>query len=461
MSLLVIGTGYVGLVSAVGFADFGNTVVGIEKDPQKLEVLKTGKPHFFEPGLSEKMQLNIDAKRLSFSNELSEHYQKSKLIFIAVGTPPDPNGRANLSALNAVIDSICNHQNQLNETNNSELHKVIVIKSTVPVGTCKNIQKKFDSEIKKGSLSVVSNPEFLRQGSAVQDFFHPDRVVIGGSNKEALSIVEKLYAPLYRINIPIVTTDLQTSELSKYASNAFLAAKISFTNEIANLSEKVDANSQEVAKIMGMDNRIGKYFLHAGPGYGGSCFPKDTKALIEIAKDHDYNFKIVKATEEVNDKQKQRPVQILKDFFNNLEYKTITILGLSFKPNTDDIREAPSLEVISELLKENVKLSVFDPQAMPAVKNTFSSSKLTFFENSYDAAQNSDAVIIMTEWNTFRDLDLKKLKSLMRTPILIDMRNIYTKEVLKKEGFESYIIGKHSDAKKRKTIVAAEIEVQA
>ena len=442
MKICVIGTGYVGLVTGVGLADMGNNVTCVDNNPEKLAVLKAGKAPFYEPGLSEKMQRGIQSNRLLFTDDLQIAVKNSQVVFIAVGTPALKSGEADLSAVFAVAKSI------FEACKGSSDRKVIVTKSTVPVGTgSKLTDLKLEMGLSDDLVSMVSNPEFLREGTAIHDFFHPDRIVIGGQQEWALDIIADLYEPLYRVSTPIVRTNLSSSELSKYASNAFLATKISFINEVANLCEKVGADVTHVSKIMGMDGRIGKYFLHPGPGYGGSCFPKDVQALSHIAKIVGYDFKLADTVDKVNDLQKIRILEYIDSYFGeNLEGKTFAILGISFKPNTDDIRESSSVVIIQELQKRGATIQAFDPE----VKQTDLDKEcdnVTILESSYDAAENADAVLLLTEWNMFRDLNLERLKSLMKTPVFFDCRNVYSPQKLKQVGFTCYVIGREPISK--------------
>ncbi len=439
MKITVIGTGYVGLVSGTCLSDLGNTVVCVDKNVEKLAILKSGKVPFYEPSLAEKIERNFKAGRLRFTDDLSTAVTDSNLIFIAVGTPPLDAGGADLSDVFSVVNSVI----AIVKASQDKTKKVLVTKSTVPVGTGRKIMDLIsDAGLDSSDLAVLSNPEFLREGSAVYDFFHPDRIVIGSDDEEALDLVSNLYEPLYRNKNPMIRTQLESSELSKYASNAFLATKISFINEMANLCERLGADVKDVSKIMGLDGRIGRYFLHAGPGYGGSCFPKDTKALVKIAEDVGYDLKIVKAAESVNTYQKARVFALLKDKCGDLKGKTIGILGLAFKPDTDDIREAPSLVVIADLLNSGVKVRVYDPEAMGNGRDMYGRA-VTFCESSYDAAQSADALLLMTEWNTFKELDFARLGATMSRKLLLDFRNVYEHGDVAGFGFESYHVGRN------------------
>lgn len=436
MTIAVIGTGYVGLVTGTCFSDLGNNVICVDQNSHKVESLFKGVVPFFEPGLSEKVQRNIESGRLKFSMSISDACAQASIIFIAVGTPSLPDGSVDLNAVFSVADSISKALRQTSK----EAKKVVVTKSTVPVGTGRRLMSIF-SEAGLSSVSVVSNPEFLREGTAVYDFFHPDRIVLGSDDSIALEMVSELYEPLYRNKRPIVCTSLETSELSKYASNAFLATKISFINEMANLCELFGADVKDVAKIMGMDGRIGSYFLHPGPGYGGSCFPKDTQGLISLAAQKGYKLRIVEAVEEVNSYQKAKVLNVLQGIFKqDLSGKTVSILGLAFKPNTDDIRDASSLVLIEGLIALGVQIRVFDPEAMTNVRALY--PDLYYAKDLYDASENADAVILLTEWNDFKQIDFNFLKTKVRTNVFIDFRNVYDHKDLAGLGFQYYLLGR-------------------
>lgn len=437
MNICVIGAGYVGLVGATCFADMGNHVICVEQDQSKLDSIYNHKVPFYEPGLEEFMQRNIEAGRLTFETRLEPAVLEADIIFNAVGTPPLPDGTVDMRYVDGVFLELIDIAKQHAFTN----FKIIVNKSTVPVGTARRLMQIIADEGMSEIYRVVSNPEFLREGSAMHDFFHPDRIVLGSDDVAAIDKMKVLYAPLYRIDTPIVTTSLETAELAKYAANSFLATKISFINEMATLCEKVGGNVQDVAKIMGMDGRIGKYFLHAGPGYGGSCFPKDTQALIQIAKDFGYDLKITKATEQVNTDQKARIIEVIKSKCgNSLNGQKFAVLGLSFKPNTDDIRDSSSIYLIHNLLKNGADISVFDPVAMQNARAVFG-DQIRYADNVYTAAQGADGVILMTEWNSFRELDLRTLKEDMRGNFFFDFRSVYTNSILRNAGFNPYCIG--------------------
>ena len=427
------GTGYVGLVSAVCLADFGHQVLCMDKDIERIHTLSKGIAPFFEPGLEALLCKNLKDGRLSFTSDSNKVVEHGDVIMIAVGTPSLENGKADLSQVFEVARSIA-------ETMDS--YKVIATKSTVPVGTAVQIRKIIlDGLSQRGlqlAFDVVSNPEFLREGSAIQDFTHPDRVVLGCTSEHALCTMQLVYRSLNLREIPLVATTLETAELSKYASNAFLATKISFINEIANLCEKVGANVHDIARVMGLDQRIGKYFLHPGPGYGGSCFPKDTLALVKIGEEHGVAQRIVNTVIQVNDAQKQKVVDQLIESLHTLEGKTIGILGLAFKQNTDDMREAPALKIVRDLAASGAKLRVFDPVAMDNARMEFSDlpeDQLEFCSNELEASHEADALLILTEWNQFRNLDLDSLAKAMNQKQVFDYRNIYDRAQIEAKGF--------------------------
>jgi UDPglucose 6-dehydrogenase len=423
--ICVVGTGYVGLVSGTGLADFGNNVVCVDIDTQKIEMLKKGIIPIYEPGLKEVVDRNVKAGRLRFSTKIDKAILESDVVFSAVGTPPGEGGEADLRAVWAVATTFSKNLNG---------YKVFVNKSTVPVGTGRKVYNLIrelsgpDTE-----FDVVSNPEFLREGSAVLDFLHPDRVVIGSSNPRATEIMKDVYRSLYLRKTPYVETNIESAELIKYASNAFLATKITFINEIANLCDKVGADVHVVAEAMGQDGRISPKFLHPGPGYGGSCFPKDTMALVEIFKDAGIRTKVVEAVVEANEHQKRLVVDRLKELIPDLKGKVFAVLGLSFKPNTDDTRFSPSKVVIPLLQKEGARVQCFDPVAVQDFKRDF--PDLDYRKDAYDACKGADGVILMTEWNEFRGLDLEKIKKLLNTPVFLDTRNVYDPVAMRTLGF--------------------------
>ncbi|MCD6204920.1 MAG: UDP-glucose/GDP-mannose dehydrogenase family protein, partial [Candidatus Marinimicrobia bacterium] len=424
--IAMIGVGYVGLVSGTGLADFGNEVICADIDEEKIKKLKNDVLPIYEPGLLELVQKNVKQGRLSFTTDLEYAIKNSRVIFSAVPTPSAANGEVDLSYVFNVVDKMADV---------IDSYKIIVTKSTVAVGTGDKIKERLLSRgVPEDMFDIVSNPEFLREGSAVGDFMRPDRVVLGTSSEKALNIMKDIYKSLYLIETPIVATDVRTAEMIKYASNAFLATKISFINEVANVCEKVGANVQMVAKAMGLDGRISPKFLHAGPGYGGSCFPKDTLAFTKIAEQVGMEATIVKAVIDVNHRQKIRIVKKLLNFVPKLKGKTIGLLGLAFKPNTDDVRDAPALTVIDEILKRGGHIKGYDPEAMDEMRKHF--PQITYVASSDDAVKDVDALIILTEWNEFRNMDLDYIKSVMKKPVLIDARNIYDPDMIIQKGFQ-------------------------
>ena len=432
MKITVIGTGYVGLVTGTCLAETGNEVVCVDIDAEKVEKMKNGVVPIYEPHLDVLFERNIEAGRLTFTTSLDEGLEHGQLVFLALPTPEDEDGSADLSYVLNVSEEI---GQKIKE------YKVIIDKSTVPVGTAekvyatiaKNAQCEFD---------VVSNPEFLREGFAVDDFLKPERIVVGSSSERATALMQKLYAPFVRSGNPIIIMDEKSAELTKYAANSFLAAKITFMNEIANYCEKVGADVDKVRVGMGTDSRIGKRFLFPGIGYGGSCFPKDVKALQKAGRDEDFEFKILGSVIEVNKKQKTILLPKIEGYFNNdLKGKKIAIWGLAFKPETDDIREAPSIDVMNALLEKGATLTVFDPEAMPNIKKQFG-NKLNYANAMYDALQGADALVICTEWSIFRTPNYQKLKQLLSQPVIFDGRNLYNVEDMQAEGFTYYSIGR-------------------
>ncbi len=433
MHIAIIGTGYVGLVTGACFAEFGVFVTCVDKDKSKIEKLKEGIIPFYEPGLEDIVKRNYKGGRLNFTTNIQEAVEESLVIFIAVGTPPRGDGSADLKYVEEVATEIAK-----NMTN----YKVIVTKSTVPVGTGFKIKEIITKNLKKPvEFDIVSNPEFLREGSAVEDFMRPNRVVIGAERPQAIAIMKDLYRPLYLIETPFVITDVLTAELIKYATNSFLATKISFINEISHLCEAVGADVKTVAKAMGLDGRIGPKFLHAGLGFGGSCLPKDTMALVKIAEEKGVNLGIVKAAIEANRRQKERLThKILEAFNGSVEGKTIGILGLAFKPNTDDIREAPSVYIVNTLLEKKAIIKAFDPAAIENFKSMY--SEIQYCNDAYEVAKDADALVIVTEWNQFRNLDLERIKKIMRSNLFFDYRNIYEPKRLKDLGFIYHSVGR-------------------
>ncbi len=434
MHIAVIGTGYVGLVSGAGMADFGMKVICVDKDRDKIKQLEKGRIPFYEPGLEELVHKNMQAGRLSFTTDLKKAVKQALAVFICVGTPPAEDGSADLSQIKEVALALAEALDD---------YKVVVTKSTVPVGTNRWIKQLIDKHKKNNvAVDIISNPEFLREGSAVEDFMHPDRVVIGGESAYAIAIVKDIYRPLYLAETPFIITDLETAEMIKYASNAFLATKVSFINEIANLCEKVGADVTVVARAMGLDPRIGRKFLNPGPGFGGSCFPKDVKALVHQGREAGSPMRILEAVLEVNERQKMRAVEKTEELCGGLSGKTVAVLGLSFKPNTSDVRESPSLMVVPELIKRGARVRVYDPVAMEEFRRWCPDLKVDYVRNPLEAARGAHALVILTEWNEFRFLDLRELKKLMADPNLVDMRNIYEPETVKGLGFRYTGVGR-------------------
>lgn len=433
MNICVVGSGYVGLVTGACFAEFGLKVTCVDNDEKKIKDLNNGIIPIYEPGLEEMVKKNMKEGHISFTTNLSEAVEKALVIFIAVGTPPKPDGSADLSYVEEVAQSIAENMNG---------YKVIVTKSTVPVGTGERIRQIISKSLReKMDFDIVSNPEFLREGSAIEDFMHPNRVVIGANSDQAMAIMKDLYSPLYLVETPFVLTDVPTAEMIKYASNAFLATKISFINEIANICELVRADVHKVAIGMGLDNRIGSKFLHPGPGFGGSCFPKDTQAIVQIAKEQGYDFKIVNAVLDVNKEQRMKMVEKIKSVLKDLSGKTIAVLGLSFKPNTDDMRDSPAIDIIEGLKREGAKIKAHDPVAANEAKKII--KDIDYCDGPYSCAEGADALVIMTEWNQFRILDLQKLKHSLKSPVIIDLRNVYEPPKMRKEGFRYICVGRH------------------
>ncbi len=423
MNISIIGSGYVGLVTGACFADLGNRVICADNDAKKIALLKKGIIPIYEPGLKELIARNKKRKRLVFTSSIKEAVRGSEIIFIAVGTPALDDGEADLTGIENVARNIA-----LNLTE----YRLIVEKSTVPVETGEWVKRTIQTYIKtKVKFDVASNPEFLREGSAISDFMHPDRIVIGVESKKAESMLVSLYKPL---KVPLVVVDIKSAELIKHASNSFLAAKISFINAVSNVCDKVGADVKEVAFGMGLDKRIGKSFLSAGIGYGGSCFPKDLDAFIKISENLGYNFQLLKAVKEVNQQQKTAFLNKIKGALWIVKDKTIGVLGLSFKPNTDDIRNAPSIDIIKALQAEKAAVKVYDPSAMPRAREILD-NKVKFCQDPYSVCRDSDCLLIVTEWDEFKRLDLFRVKKLLKRPLIIDGRNIYEPERLKKLGF--------------------------
>ena len=434
MKIVMIGTGYVGLISGLCFAEFGFETICVDNDKSRLNNISKGKCPFYEPGLDDILNKHIfSTKRLKFSNDLNISIKNAQVIFITVGTPNRRlDDEADLNSVFSVAKDIALNINK---------YTVVVTKSTVPVGTTRKIKKIIAEKVSSDKFDVVANPEFLREGSAINDFMRPDRVVIGTESKKSEKIMREIYRPLYLLDTPIVSTSIETAEIIKYASNSFLATKISFINEVADLCEVVDADVQEVAKAMGLDKRIGSKFLNAGPGFGGSCFPKDIKAFHSTAKKMNINLSIVNA---VNISNKKRPLRIaskISQCYNNkLDKITLGILGLSFKPNTDDIRDSTSMIIAKNLSNKGAKLKVYDPKAMKKAKSSM--SELLLCDDAYETCKNSHGLIIATEWNEFRALDLQKIKLLLKKPFIFDLRNIYNSQEILTAGLKYFGIGK-------------------
>lgn len=433
MNICMVGVGYVGLVTGACFAEFGINVVCVDKVQDKIDMLQQGKVPIYEPGLEEMVAKNMREGRLSFTTDLNEGIKQALVVFIAVGTPQGNDGAADLKYVEQVAKSIGQTMTE---------YKVVVTKSTVPVGTGQKVAAIIKANQKSPvEFDVVSNPEFLREGSAIEDFMRPNRVVVGTESERAQEVMRDLYAPLYLIETPFVLTNVETAEMIKYASNAFLATKISFINEMANICEKVGADVNLVAKGMGLDRRIGPKFLHAGPGYGGSCFPKDTEAIAHIAKDHDYRFRIVEAVIEVNRRQREMMAhKIAQALGGDVEGKVVACLGLTFKPNTDDMRESPSLVIVPALMKRGVVVRAYDPAGM--AEGVEMMPGLVTCDNAYHAAEGADCLVIMTEWNQFRNLDWERLKGVMRQAVVVDLRNVYQPERVRQAGFTYSSVGR-------------------
>jgi UDPglucose 6-dehydrogenase len=429
MKIAVIGSGYVGLVSGACFASLGNQVICVDIDEKKIAKLKKGKLPIYEPGLEEMVAENMKKKHMFFTTDLKDAVRRSDIIIIAVGTPPRPNGEADLSFVEDVARTIAKTMTS---------YKLIVEKSTVPVQTGNWIKQTLKQNVKKGvSFDVASNPEFLREGSAVQDFMNPDRIILGVESAKAKRILIDLYKPL---KSRILVTDINSAEIIKHASNSFLATKISFINAISRVCDAAKADVQLVALGMGLDNRIGKNFLNPGIGFGGFCFPKDLSAFIRISEKMGYDFELLKVVEKINEDQKSYFVKKIEDALWNISSKTIGVLGLSFKPNTDDMRYAPSIDIISELQSHGAKIKAFDPHAMEKAKTYL--KKVEFCKDSYSVCKGSDCLIILTEWNEFKELDFKKIKKLLNQPVVVDGRNIYDPAQMKALGFQYYSIGR-------------------
>jgi len=432
VDIAVIGTGYVGLVTGACLADFGNDVVCVDIDEKKIQTLNDGKIPIYEPGLDKIVKRNASEGRLRFSTDLPAAIRSSRAIFIAVGTPPKPDGSADLRYVEEVARTIARFMNG---------PKLVVTKSTVPIGTGRMIEKILNEAGHGAHGSVASNPEFLREGSAIEDFMKPDRVVIGAADQESIELMREIYAPLHSLEIPFVVTNVESAELIKYASNGFLATKISFINEIAVLCELLGGDVQDVARGIGLDSRIGSKFLQAGPGFGGSCFPKDTSAVADIARRYGYEFEIVEAVLRVNASIKQRMLEkVIDAFHGDVKGKTVAILGLAFKPETDDMRDSPTIPLIEGLQKGGATVRAYDPQAMENAGKIF--RDVVFCHDAYETAEGADALVIATEWNEFRALKLERIRQLLRHPLIVDLRNVYDPQRMKSEGFGYVSVGR-------------------
>jgi len=432
MNIAVVGTGYVGLVTGTCFAETGNNVICIDIDEEKVNKMKSGVVPIYEPGLDVLFERNTKQNRLTFTTNLEEGIKDAEIVFLALPTPPDEDGSADLKYILGVASDLSKIIKD---------YKVIVDKSTVPVGTAEKVHKALASNLDENLFDVVSNPEFLREGVAVDDFLKPDRVVIGTNSEKAETLMRKLYAPFVRQGNPIIVMDERSAEMTKYAANAFLATKITFMNEIANLCDEIGANVDMVRRGIGSDTRIGKRFLFPGIGYGGSCFPKDVQALAKTAEENDYNFKILKSVMEVNNTQKTIIIDKILKHYGDLSNLTFAIWGLAFKANTDDIREAPALYVLDKLLEVGAKIQAFDPEAMSNVESEYQ-DKISFGANQYEVLEGADCLIICTEWAVFRTPDFGKLKNLLNAPVIFDGRNLYDVDEMEKQGFHYTSIGR-------------------
>ena len=434
MHITMIGTGYVGLVSGAGLADFGMQVICVDKEADRIKGLNRGEIPFYEPGLEELVERNVKNGRLSFTTDLKMAVENSLVIFIAVGTPDDGQGKTDLSQVEDVAKRLAEAIDD---------YKVMVMKSTVPVGTNRWFKEMIQANLKKDiTVDVVSNPEFLREGSAIEDFMRPNRVVLGSNSAQALAIVKDIYRVLYLIEAPFVSTNLETAELTKYASNAFLATKISFINEVANICEKVGADVHDVARAMGLDKRIGPKFLHSGAGYGGSCFPKDTLAFADLGKTVGSPASIVEAVIAANRSQRTRMITKIENAIGPLDGKVVGVLGLTFKPNTSDVRESPALDIVQALLNQGAQIRAYDPAGMDEFQKVVNDEKISYWKSAYEAARGAEALVFLAEWNEFRNLDLKKLKDALEKPVILDLRNIYEPEKVTEIGFKYMGVGR-------------------
>jgi UDPglucose 6-dehydrogenase len=431
MKIAVVGTGYVGLVAGACLAENGNDVICVDKDESKISTLKAGRMPIYEPGLEEMVRRNAAESRLTFTTDLSTAVRASEIVFIAVGTPQGEDGSADLQHVLSVARDIGRAITK---------YTVVVDKSTVPVGTAKKVSATIAAETTV-PFSVVSNPEFLKQGAAIEDFMKPDRVVVGCGDEKSGEIMKALYAPFTRTGAPIMVMDTPSAELCKYAANAMLATRISFMNEIANVCERVGANAEAVRKAVGSDRRIGSSFLFPGIGYGGSCFPKDVKAMLKSAADEGYDFRILHAVEEVNVRQKSLLVEKMQAHFGDLKGKSIALWGLAFKPKTDDMREAPAITIVEKLLAMGATVRAYDPEATETARRVFGDS-ITYCSHGYDALSGADALAVVTEWNEFREPDFEKIKQLLKSPVVFDGRNIYSPDQMRGLGFQYFSIGR-------------------
>jgi UDPglucose 6-dehydrogenase len=432
MNIGVIGTGYVGLVTGACLTEFGMIVTCADNDTAKIEDLKNGRIPIFEPGLEDLIRRNVAQGRLSFTTDLRDVIMSSLVIFITVGTPPNEDGSSDLRHVEGVAMDIAQHMDG---------YKVIVLKSTVPIGTCRRVKEIIQSHLNSPMhFDIVSNPEFQREGSAIEDFMRPDRVTIGAESEQAVAIMKDIYSALYLNETPFVITNLETAEMIKYASNAFLATKITFINEIANLCEKVGADVHHVARAMGLDGRIGRKFLHPGPGFGGSCFPKDTRALLAMADDKGETLGVVRAVIESNNRQRMRMVEKIREAVGDLNGRTVGVLGLSFKPNTNDIRESAALVIIDQLQGLGARIKAYDPVAMETARALL--KEVEFCSDPYETTEGCDALVLVTEWNEFRRLDLARIKQSLKQPIFVDLRNVYEPSQMKEMGFTYCGVGR-------------------
>jgi UDPglucose 6-dehydrogenase len=433
MKICVVGSGYVGLVTGACLADLGMTVTGVDKDAAKIAALERGEIPIYEPGLEEVVEKNVRAGRLHFTTDLAPAIREARAVFIAVGTPPLPDGRADLSFVRQVAESIGDNLNG---------YKVVINKSTVPVGTGQMVEAVVRERSGSGQeFAVVSNPEFLREGSAIEDFMRPDRIVIGAKTQRAIDVMREMYAPLEAAGVPFVISNVESAEMIKYASNGFLATKISFINEVAELCERVGADVAVVARGMGLDHRIGPKFLQPGPGFGGSCFPKDTLAVAQIAEEHGMRFELIDAVLSVNERVKRRMIPKIEAALGGLAGRTVALLGLAFKGDTDDMRESPTIPIVHGLIERGARVRAFDPAATQQARPLMPDS-VVYCDDAYQAAQGADALVIATEWNQFRALELDRLARLLTRPLLVDLRNLYEPARVAAAGFRYVSVGR-------------------